>query len=95
MLDGSPILDIKPYLSSVPAEELERGWIAEVESRTGRGEDRKWSDRESQLPSERNNPLARIRSCEIRYTLGGMANNFGCGPPKLTFDRIPLCSNTV
>ena len=45
MLDGSPILDIKPYLSSVPAEELARGWIAEVESRSGRGEDRKWSDR--------------------------------------------------
>lgn len=45
MLDGSPILDIKPYLSSVPPEDLERGWIAEVESRSGRGEDRKWSDR--------------------------------------------------
>ena len=45
MLDGSPILDIKPYLSSVPADELRRGWIAEVESRTGRGEDREWSDR--------------------------------------------------
>jgi tRNA-Thr(GGU) m(6)t(6)A37 methyltransferase TsaA len=45
MLDGTPILDIKPYLSSVPADELERGWIAEVESRSGRGEDRQWSDR--------------------------------------------------
>lgn len=45
MLDGSPILDIKPYLSSVPADELERGWIAEAEARSGRGEDRKWSDR--------------------------------------------------
>ena len=45
MLDGSPILDIKPYLSSVPADELRRGWIAEVESRSGRGEDREWSDR--------------------------------------------------
>ena len=53
MLDGSPILDIKPYLSSVPAEELERGWIAEVESRTGRGEDRKWSDRESAAEREK------------------------------------------
>jgi tRNA-Thr(GGU) m(6)t(6)A37 methyltransferase TsaA len=30
MLDGSPVLDIKPYLSSVPAEELRRGWIGEV-----------------------------------------------------------------
>ena len=33
MLDGTPILDIKPYLSSVPAERLRRGWIAEAESR--------------------------------------------------------------
>src|SRR5919109_1128923 len=31
MLDGTPILDIKPYLSSVPAETLKRGWLAEVE----------------------------------------------------------------
>ena len=27
MLDGTPVLDIKPYLSSVPAEELKRGWL--------------------------------------------------------------------
>lgn len=27
MLDGSPILDIKPYLSSVPQENLRRGWL--------------------------------------------------------------------
>jgi tRNA (adenine37-N6)-methyltransferase len=27
MLDGTPILDIKPYLSSVPVEELKRGWL--------------------------------------------------------------------
>lgn len=27
MLDGTPILDIKPYLSSVPTEELRRGWL--------------------------------------------------------------------
>ena len=44
MLDESPILDIKPYLSSVPEDELRRGWIAEAEARSGRGEDRKWSD---------------------------------------------------
>lgn len=31
MLDGTPILDIKPYLSSVPVEALRRGWIAEAE----------------------------------------------------------------
>jgi tRNA-Thr(GGU) m(6)t(6)A37 methyltransferase TsaA len=33
MLDGTPILDIKPYLSSVPAESLRRGWLAEAEAR--------------------------------------------------------------
>jgi len=36
MLDGTPILDIKPYLSSVPAEELRRGWLAEAEARRGK-----------------------------------------------------------
>ena len=33
MLDGTPILDLKPYLSSVPAEKLRRGWLAEAEVR--------------------------------------------------------------
>ena len=33
MLDGTPILDIKPYLSSVPVEHLSRGWLAEAEAR--------------------------------------------------------------
>jgi len=36
MLDGTPILDIKPYLSSVPPEQLRRGWLAEAESRRGK-----------------------------------------------------------
>lgn len=34
MLDGTPILDIKPYLSSVPIEDLHRGWLAEAEERS-------------------------------------------------------------
>jgi tRNA-Thr(GGU) m(6)t(6)A37 methyltransferase TsaA len=33
MLDGTPILDIKPYLSSVPDEKLKRGWLEEAERR--------------------------------------------------------------
>jgi tRNA-Thr(GGU) m(6)t(6)A37 methyltransferase TsaA len=33
MLDGTPILDIKPYLSSIPTERLHRGWLAEAEAR--------------------------------------------------------------
>jgi len=33
MLDGTPILDIKPYMSSIPQETLRRGWLAEAEQR--------------------------------------------------------------
>ncbi len=33
MLDGTPILDIKPYLSSVSSERLRRGWLDEAEAR--------------------------------------------------------------
>ena len=33
MLDGSPIVDIKPYLSSVPMSEIRRGWLAKAEAR--------------------------------------------------------------
>jgi len=33
MLDGTPILDIKPYASSIPMEKLRRGWLAEAEER--------------------------------------------------------------
>jgi len=35
MLDGTPILDIKPYVSSIPPEKLRRGWLAEAEARKG------------------------------------------------------------
>jgi tRNA-Thr(GGU) m(6)t(6)A37 methyltransferase TsaA len=35
MLDGTPILDIKPYLSNIPAEKLRRGWLDEAEARRG------------------------------------------------------------
>ncbi|HVS02608.1 MAG TPA: tRNA (N6-threonylcarbamoyladenosine(37)-N6)-methyltransferase TrmO [Thermoanaerobaculia bacterium] len=33
MVDGTPILDLKPYLSSVPGDRLRRGWLAEAEER--------------------------------------------------------------
>jgi tRNA (adenine37-N6)-methyltransferase len=36
MLDGTPVLDIKPYLSSVPESALRRGWLAEAEERRRR-----------------------------------------------------------
>jgi tRNA-Thr(GGU) m(6)t(6)A37 methyltransferase TsaA len=34
MLDGTPVLDIKPYLSSISAEKLRRGWLAEAEAKS-------------------------------------------------------------
>lgn len=33
MLDGTPVLDIKPYTSSIPLERVRRGWLAEAEAR--------------------------------------------------------------
>jgi tRNA-Thr(GGU) m(6)t(6)A37 methyltransferase TsaA len=33
MLDGTPVLDLKPYLSSVPEAQIRRGWLAEAEAR--------------------------------------------------------------
>src|SRR5215472_17702319 len=35
MLEGTPILDIKPYLSNIPPERLRRGWLAEAEAHAG------------------------------------------------------------
>lgn len=31
MLDGTPVLDIKPYTSAVPIEQTRRGWLEEAE----------------------------------------------------------------
>lgn len=39
MLDGTPILDIKPYLSSVPADRLRRGWLDEAERARATGDE--------------------------------------------------------
>lgn len=36
MLDGTPVLDIKPYMSSIPEEKLRRGWLAEAEARSSK-----------------------------------------------------------
>jgi len=33
MLDGTPILDIKPYMGNIAEEKLRRGWLAEAEAR--------------------------------------------------------------
>jgi tRNA-Thr(GGU) m(6)t(6)A37 methyltransferase TsaA len=38
MLNGTPILDLKPYLSSVPAESLLRGWLVDAEARRKAGD---------------------------------------------------------
>ena len=32
MLDGSPVVDLKPYLSSIPPETLRRGWLDAAEA---------------------------------------------------------------
>ncbi len=40
MLDGTPVLDIKPYLSSIPEDKLRRGWLAEAEERKEKSNDR-------------------------------------------------------
>jgi tRNA (adenine37-N6)-methyltransferase len=37
MLDGTPVLDIKPYMSSIPPETLRRGWLAEAEAQKADG----------------------------------------------------------
>ncbi len=34
MLDGTPVLDIKPYTSSIPMDQLRRGWLEEAEKRS-------------------------------------------------------------
>jgi tRNA-Thr(GGU) m(6)t(6)A37 methyltransferase TsaA len=36
MLSGTPILDLKPYLSSIPPKKLRRGWLDEAEARQGK-----------------------------------------------------------
>ena len=35
MLNQTPILDLKPYMSSIPEGKLRRGWLAEEEARRG------------------------------------------------------------
>ncbi len=35
MLDGTPVLDIKPYTSSIPEDQLRRGWLGDAEKRSG------------------------------------------------------------
>jgi len=38
MLDGTPILDIKPYLSNIPEEKLRRGWLSVAEAEVQKGQ---------------------------------------------------------
>ena len=33
MINGTPVLDIKPYLSGIPADRLRRGWLEEAEKK--------------------------------------------------------------
>lgn len=36
MLDGTPVVDLKPYLSNVDPGKLRRGWLAEAEAHAAR-----------------------------------------------------------
>ena len=36
MLNRTPILDIKPYVSSIPMDALRRGWLDDAERRSGK-----------------------------------------------------------
>jgi tRNA-Thr(GGU) m(6)t(6)A37 methyltransferase TsaA len=36
MLEGTPVVDIKPYLSGIPPERLRRGWLEQAEAQTKR-----------------------------------------------------------
>jgi tRNA-Thr(GGU) m(6)t(6)A37 methyltransferase TsaA len=51
MLDGTPILDIKPYLSSIPDEDLDRGWLAEIQAASGQDAPSHRSGESVQTPS--------------------------------------------
>ncbi len=37
MLDGTPIVDVKPYLSNIPEDQLRRGWLTDAEQRQKMG----------------------------------------------------------
>jgi tRNA (adenine37-N6)-methyltransferase len=37
MLEGTPVLDIKPYLSGITPEKLRRGWIDTAEAKAAKG----------------------------------------------------------
>ncbi len=39
MLDGTPVVDLKPYLSNVDPAKLRRGWLAAAEARGQAGVD--------------------------------------------------------
>lgn len=32
MLDGTPVLDVKPYLSSIPETQIRRGWLEDAKA---------------------------------------------------------------
>ena len=44
MLDSTPILDIKPYLSGIATADLRRGWLAEAEARRAQADPKHQSD---------------------------------------------------
>lgn len=45
MIDGTPVVDIKPYLSSIPMERLRRGWLAQAEARAAGNVEKETTER--------------------------------------------------
>jgi tRNA (Thr-GGU) A37 N-methylase len=41
MLDATPVLNLKPYMSGIPSEKLRLGWFAEAQARRAAEEKRK------------------------------------------------------
>ena len=82
MLDGTPILDIKPYLSNVPQERLRRGWLAEAEhvpvfKRTA------WhTSRQCRLPKSDPRKIEKMQNDRTKPNHEGMALGFLTGPPS-------------
>jgi len=51
MLNDTPVLDIKPYTSSIPMDQLRRGWLEEAENRAAREGSSANSKEESNPPA--------------------------------------------
>ena len=90
MLDGTPILDIKPYLSSVPTETLRRGWLAEAEPGTrDKSTEWPWPRTSNMKANRRARPGADRPRLRARHPGRGVGAPGGC---LLANRRVELVS---